>query len=373
MVRIKKGSKFSLLILFLTLFVFQAGCAFKDIDKRAFVVGIGIDPSENDEGKLKVTLKIAIPTGSLKESTSPEYAYLSHEGETLAESIRILETNVDKVLELGHAKIIVINEKLLSEDSKMMMDYFVRRGDIQLITWIAAARPSAEEILKTEPTTESVASVALFNYFDKSGTESPYITTAFLFDSIRNTLGEGIDAVLPLIEIDKEEDVLIVNKSIITKDKHEIFELTSLQTMYFNSLIHKTSGFNYKVKHEDLTFFLNIDTVKMSYKIITEKGKPPRIDMKVTMVGVIGESNMKLEWRNLEKYNEYANTEFKKEVLDLLTSVQKENLDPLGFGLRYRATRLNDKNTIKEWKNIYPNIEFDVNMDVKLKSTGAIK
>lgn len=373
MIPIPKTRHFSLLVLLLALVIFQTGCAFKDIDRRAFVVGIGIDPSENDENKYKVTLKIAIPTGSLKQTTSPKYAYLSHEGETLGESLRMLETQIDKVLELGHAKTIIINEKILSKDIRKMLDYFVRRADVQLITWIAAAKPSAEDVLKIEPKTESVASVALFNFFDKNGTESPYITTSFLFDFRRNIIGEGINAVIPLIEIDKDEEKLVINKSVVIKEKHKPFELTPTQTKYYNSLFRKMSGLDYKVKHKDLTMLLNIETVKMKYKMINEKGKPPRIDMHVTMIGIIGESNKDLSWNNLDQYNEYANIALKKKIVNLLTSVQKEDLDPFGFGLRYRATRLNDKNTIKEWESIYPNLEFDITMDIRLKSTGAIQ
>ena len=126
---------------------------------------------------------------------------------------------------------------------------------------------------------------------------------------------------MPLIEIDKEEKAFVINKSLIIKEKHKPFELTSPQTKYYNSLVHKISGLDYKVKHEDLLLLLNIDTVKMKYKIINEQGKPPRIAMKVSMVGIIGESNIHLKWKDLDKYNEYVNKELKKKILDLLTSV----------------------------------------------------
>lgn len=44
----------------------QTGCAFKDIDKRIFVLGVGIDPSEKVEDGLRVTLKLAKPAGDVK-------------------------------------------------------------------------------------------------------------------------------------------------------------------------------------------------------------------------------------------------------------------------------------------------------------------
>ena len=51
----------------------QYGCAFKDIDKRLFVSAIGIDPAENVENGYKVTLKVALPFGAIKDSPKPKF------------------------------------------------------------------------------------------------------------------------------------------------------------------------------------------------------------------------------------------------------------------------------------------------------------
>ncbi|CAM3209464.1 Ger(x)C family spore germination protein [Filibacter tadaridae] len=370
---LSKRKRIFLVIIVCITGIFQTGCAFKDINKRAFVAGIGIDPGEDDDEKYKVTLKIAIPIGSLKQAKGPTYSYLSYEGETIGESIRMLETHIDKTLEFGHAKILVINEKLLSDDLGQFMDYFTRRGDLQLIAWVAAGRPSAEQVLKTEPETESPASVALFNFFDDSGTESPYITTTFLFQFRRDFFAIGLDSVLPLVEASENGKELIINNSLVVKDKQDPLELTPVETKDYNSLASGMVGFSYKVKHGDLTLLLNIDTVKMNYKIITEQGSPPRVDMNVKMIGIIGESSTDLAFKNLKKYNEYASKAMEKKVVKLLTILQENELDPFGFGLRYRATRLSNKNTISKWNSMYPNLEFDVTVDVELKSTGAIE
>lgn len=45
----------------------MAGCGFKDIDNRLFIIGIGVDPSEKEEGHYKVTLKLSIPVASIKQ------------------------------------------------------------------------------------------------------------------------------------------------------------------------------------------------------------------------------------------------------------------------------------------------------------------
>lgn len=369
----RKGKMLLLLFIILLLTILQTGCAFKDIDKRVFVVAIGIDPSDENGENYKITLKISLPTGSLKDSSGPQFTYLTHEGETIGESIRMLETHIDKVLEFGHTKLIIINEKLLSEELGNFMDYFTRRGDIQLIAYVAATKQSAEQVLKTEVATESPASIALFNLFDDNGTESPYIVTTHLFKFRRDVHAKGIDAILPLIETANDDTELVVNKSLIVREMTPPLELSSVQTKQFNSLKNRKSGFDYKAESEKLTLLLNINRLSMSYKIITDKGKAPRIDMKVKMVGIIGESNNPLHLKDLDEYNKIANKEFHEKIMELLKKLQKHEVDPFGFGLRYRATRLNDKSTYSDWEQLYPTIDFNLSVDTQLKTTGAIE
>ncbi|WP_339253794.1 Ger(x)C family spore germination protein [Sporosarcina sp. FSL W8-0480] len=372
MSRSKKMSQtFFFLLLTLSL-LFQAGCAFKDIDKRILVVGIGIDPSDKVKNGFQVTLKLAQPIGSIKQQETPVYAYLTHDSESVAEAIHDMRAQVDKVLEFGHNKVIIINEKLLSQDLETFMDYFTRRGDIQMISYVGVAEESAKDIISFEPITEAPASVSLHNFFGYNGTDSPYVITNFLFRFRREVLSQGIHTVLPLVEVDKENHTFIINKSVVLKDKEEPVRLTMMETKYLNSLLYHASGFSYKVKENGWLFILNIDEVKMKYKIVLDEGAP-RIDMKITKVGIIGESNKRLSIEELEKYDEIAAEDIKKEVLELLTKLQENKVDPFGFGLRYRATRLSRDGLMEEWNRIYPEIEFNVMVDVKLKGVGAVE
>lgn len=372
MSRYKKMIKRSLILILLLPLLTQAGCAFKDIDKRVFVVGVGIDPSEKVRHGFKVTLKMIKPVGDVKSVPSQTYAYLTHESESVAEAIRMLETRVDKVLDLGHNRIILLNEKLLSKDIDTFMDFFTRRGDIQMITYMAVAGTTAEETISFEPETETPASIALYNFFDNTGTESPYVLTTFLFEFRRQVLSKGVNAILPIIDINEDKTVFIINNAIVLKLEEKPVKLSEVETKYFNSLLYNASGFSYKIEKEDLIMVLNIDTVKMKYKIVLDEG-PPRIDMKVTKYGVIGESNKRLDISNLKKYDKTAAEEMKKKVIELLTKLQENDIDPFGFGLRYRATRLSREGLMDEWDRIYPEIEFNVTMDVNLKSTGAVE
>ena len=364
-----------LLLVFGLLFsvILQSGCAFKDIDKRVFVAAIGIDPGKNADDKYKITLKIIIPPGSIKDAPGPEFDYLSHEAKTIGEAISAMEAHIDKVLEFSQAKLILINEKLLADEVGTFMDYFTRRGDIQLISYVAVGRPSADKILKTEVVTESPSSIALFNLFDDNGSESPFTITTHLFGFRRDTHGKGIDAILPIIETGNDDKELIVNKSAVIQKKKKPFELSPTQTSEFNALRNEKNDFNYTIQDGDISLLLNINRVNVKYKIVTNEGNKPKIDMKIKMGGIIAESNMNLHMGDLDKYSQLANEAFRDKVVALLKTFQENDVDPLGFGLRYRATRLNQKNTFSDWEGIYPTIDFNVTVDVNLHGTGAIE
>ncbi|WOV86698.1 Ger(x)C family spore germination protein [Sporosarcina oncorhynchi] len=362
---------FAIALVLLLSIILQTGCSFKDIDKRLFIAAIAIDPAESGAG-YKVTLKLALPIASVKNSSGPRYAYLETEGDSIGESLRKLESHADKVLEYGHVKAIIINEKLFSEDVQMFMDYFTRRGDIQLIAYVIAAKPSAAEIIKVEPETEAASTITLFNFFDDSATESPYITTSFLFQFRRDYLGKGICAFIPLMETNDEGTELIVQKAIATGEGSDSLTLSDNQTKYYNSLFNRKSGLDYLVETDDLKLMLNIKQVKMSYQIITEGNEPKSIKVHVDFAGIIGQSSKVLHIEKLDKYNTASEKVLKENLTDFFKTLQEANIDP-GFGLRYRATRLNQEGLIEKWEAAYKDLPIDISVKVRLKSTGAVE
>ena len=112
-----------------------------------------------------------------------------------------------------------MNKELLTKDLDTFMDVFTRRGDIQMICYVAVAATTSEEIISFESEIEAPASISLYNYFDNTGTESPYIVTTFLFEFRREVLGTGNlhTSILPIIDTDKENQEFKVNKSIVFK------------------------------------------------------------------------------------------------------------------------------------------------------------
>ncbi|MBS4219763.1 Ger(x)C family spore germination protein [Bacillus sp. FJAT-49711] len=354
--------------------VLLSSCGFKDIDKRSFVIAIGIDLTENKEKPYKITLKMAIASGALKGGQGGEkYTYVTKESETLARAFRIMKTHVDKEMDFGHSSIIILGRSVIDKDLADVMDLLIRRRDIQMISWVGVGEPSAENVVKTEPASEMAGSLALSNFFSDNGVESAYIVSTFLFDLRRRMFEGGIDPILPIVRSDKKKTKLMVNESVIAPKSNNNITLSSNETKLYNLLANKANKIDVHVKKNKKSFTVALDKSKVKYKIITSPNSQPVIKMNIKTVGIIEESNESLSPSLLKKYSKLVNQKMKKDVLQLLSRLQNEKVDPLGFGLRYKATRLHTKDTYKEWKNIYPNVRFEVMVEVSIKSTGTIE
>ena len=61
---------------------------------------------------------------------------------------------MDKELDFGHTKMLVFDKKILEKDMKESLDFFIRRRDFQMVSWVAVGKPSAEKVVKVEPDSE---------------------------------------------------------------------------------------------------------------------------------------------------------------------------------------------------------------------------
>ncbi|QHS23853.1 Ger(x)C family spore germination protein [Virgibacillus sp. MSP4-1] len=347
------------------------GCGFKDIDKRAFVVGIGIDKTEQNEEGYEVTLKVAFPSSG-SEELGDQFELLSSKGSTIAEAIQLIKAKVSNELDFGHMKVIVLGEKVLSKDIGKTMDWFTRRRDIQQIALITIGKPDAKAILSIEPKGERLPSNKLFMFFDETGTESPYVTTKFLYNLRRDLEERGIDGFLPIVQAE-EDNFSITTMSVFKQGVHPL-HLTKKETKLFNMLKKGYDKESIKVNAKDEFFMLAVDALNTEYQIKQKQTKKMSIEVTVDISGVIEESKVELKEGKLDKYNKLTEKVLTKDIHKLLAKFQETKMDPIGFGLRYRATRSGTENEKwKAWKSLYPDASINVQVHADITGTGIIE
>lgn len=356
------------MMLLMTALILLQGCGFKDIDKRFFVVAIGVD--QGVEKKYNVTIKLIIPT-TLTEPGESKYQLISKEADSISEALELMRSDVDKHLDLGHTKVTIFGKNLAEKDITKHIDWFIRRRGVQRIEYVAVAESSAKEILSLSQKSERLAGNSLILSFGREGTESSFIVTEYLYDFFERLLEKGRDPFMPIIRI--REDTYEINQVALFDKKKIKLILEPNQTRIFNQLMYKHPQFEVNVTGDNLRYSLSVHKYDYRYKINTSERGRPSIDFVVNIKGSAEESEeifFNQSWGEIEQAAERS---IEKSYLELLNSMKKMQLDPLGFGLRYIATRHGGDKDWVEWQELYPLVEFNIKVNVTLEGTGEIK
>jgi spore germination protein KC len=355
-------------LVFLLLGFFLTGCGFKDIDKRLFVVSVAIDPVKENPKRVLVSLKFAVP---IVEKISNESFIISQEGDTIAEAVRLMKSRVDKEIDFSHAKLIVYHEDVLKDEIEPNLYYwFIRRRDFQEMSWVAIGRPTALEVLKAKPKSERLPSNSLFLALGRDGTETAYIIPEYLFDFKKRFGEKGLDPLLPIIETKK--DLFDINKVALLDKKKLKLELTPKETMLLNLFLTESPKTALKIADGENSFIIDTRAVKTKYKLITENQKDPHIKVDIHVNGRVEEAQFDVRNTELKQYEETANKDLEKKIHAVLKKIQEGNVDPIGFGLRYRGRHM-ERDDWKTWQRLYPEMKFKINVNTNISDTGLVE
>jgi spore germination protein KC len=362
--------KAGFLVLCILLSSSLAGCGFKDIDKRFFVVAMAIDQPEQTNKRYKVTIKLAIPSSSEKFGSN-NFVLLSEETDSIASGIRVMKSKIDKEMDLGHMKMIIFGDKLVQKhDMKEVVDWFFRRRDIQKVAWVGIGKPDGQTILGLKPASERLPSNMLFMSFGQTGTETAYIVSEYLFDLRRRLYERGLDPVLPIIESRGDQQVRINSVGILDK-KIIKMTLSPIDTKLFNSFYERVGKYDIFVPYGNGYFVISSEHVRGSYSIRDDK-EGPLIRVNIKIKGGIEESDLHIQRNDIPQYEQQAAHAMKGRVTELLTRLQKAGVDPIGFGLRYRSRHFGGDSVWQQWTELYPKARFEVTVNIDLNSTGAL-
>jgi len=350
------------------LLVWISGCEFKDIDKRFFVVAMGVDATGKKDKPYLVTLRLAIPASKVGEGLA-ESQIEKVESPSIAEAIRNLKAHVDKEFDFGHCRVFLFGEKLVAESMDEPLNWLSRRRDVQLISFLAVAAPNAFHVLSANPTTERLAGNAFFLTFGGEGTVSPYTVTEYLFDSFRRFKEKGLDPYLPIVGFDG--DSYVAERLVLLNKKKEILTLDPEETKLFNLSANKfsRSGIAADYKGRRLALFIS----RLSRDISIEKGEVPIVHLRLKVTGMVEESTASLMSNNLAKAESILEQSVNKQLEALLVKIRDADVDPYGFGLRYLAQYFGSEQDYEYWRNVYPRVQFQVDTRVVIESTGLVR
>jgi spore germination protein KC len=347
------------------------GCKdFKDIDRRTFIVAIGIDASPDNKDELQVTFKAAVANressngGGISDKKSEIYTV---KGKSIVDILRLLKTQTFLEPDFAHMKLIVFGHEFIKNHPiNELVDFFVRRRDFQNISYTAISTPSSKELLKVDLTEENFAGNGLFMKFGE-GAENPYATHRRLYELYHELNTPGISPSMSILEL--KEGKIIMDRTAILKDGKLAMELGMEQSEIFNMLsrnvalasltmaddgkytgigLNNVSGkITFDKKAEDLTFNVNIKasaTVEMP-----------------------GDKN-----KNKDELSKEYSKMLTKKVEALLHDFEESKVDPLELQIKYWS-RKRDFWFKKEWpEEELSHAKYNVSCDIKVISTGNL-
>ncbi|REK75884.1 Ger(x)C family spore germination protein [Paenibacillus paeoniae] len=361
--------RFAAVITLFLVLLSLSGCGFKDIDKRFFVVGTGIDWSGNKSKPYRITLQLAIPSPKIEPGAS-KIQYETIDAPSIAEGVRMLKAYVDKELDFGHCKMMIIGEELAKRDINQSIDWMLRRRDIQSVATMAIGRPTAENVLHVQPASERYPGNALLLSFGADGTESSYNYAETLSGLSRRVTEKGMDPVLAIITNDGKESYVINQVALFDKSKIKMI-LSPTETQMFNQMSDHFTKASMHGMFKGTPMVIAINQLNSSFQI-HKNNDPLLINMRIKMDVVFEEAPNGLFESPWGPVEDALSLEYEKATVTLLKKIQKHGIDPFGFGLRYRAM-YPGPNSWDNWNQLYPNAKFSVDARVKIEGTGLIR
>lgn len=360
----------ALSLMFALLLIFPvSGCGFIDIDKRFFVVGIGIDKSGNENKPYRVTIRLSIPN-SKTEPGMERSQIETIDAKEISEGLRILKSRVDKELDLGHCKIFVLGKALARDNITNATEWMIRRRDIQSSAFVAIGYPDAESILHQMPLSERFSGNTLFLTFGGDGTKSSFIRPQKLFDLFRRINEQGMDPYLPVIQV-TQNGYEVDRLALLDKQRVKLV-LGPEQTQLFNQLDQQFINSTIKTNFHDRPVMIAVTDLRVHYKIKRLGSGEGKLSMHIHMGGSVEEGADNILTMHSKEVEKRLEQEVQKDTTVFLKRIQRANIDPLQFGLKYRATH-GSRNAFQEWMEIYPNLQFDIKATVDIQGAGRIK
>ncbi len=375
------------------------------IDNLDFVLAMGIDVSESDESKLKVSFEFTRSSNYSPDSgggSSDDYKPIisSVEASSIDSAINLMNAHMGKELKFSHCKLIVFSEKLAEKGISEHVYTLINNVQIRPSTNIIVSKCESEYYLQNlNPTIEDYITV-YYEVFPNSGKYTGYTTNATIGDffySMSTNTCESFALLSGISDNDDNsyEDINNINANNIPvqskrtaenigiavfKNDKLAGELNAIEALCFSILTSKVNNFLISVPNPDnsnsyLDIYLHDDmSSKIKVDIVNET---PYVHVNLKLTGDISTADYNSKYSNdttLKEISEYTSSYLESTISDFLYKTSKEyHTDIICVGKR----ALREFSTWSEyekynWKDRYRDSFFDVNVEANIKSGSLI-
>jgi len=353
----------------------------RELDSLSVLVGIGIDKTDEPQ-KVNVTAQIAIPSkiktsGNKDESSSSAYWNIQYKAENVFTALRESTFSASRKLYIGQNPIVLFGEDLARDGVQKHIDFFLRDHEARLNEYIVIAKGKAGAILNVKPELEKLPGLNIEKLIDLHYATSKVIS-ARLMDFVSSLASGTTSPVAPMIQVDgaSENQKLSMSGTAVFKNDKLTGELDMVQTRGYLWVVDKVKGGLINTKTPNGVICLEI--LHSKSKMTAKKKEDGSFVIKIAINADINAGNQEEAYNlllpeNISYVENQASDTIKSEIKASLNKAWELKADIFGFGEAIKRKDYKKWESIKDdWDNIFPEIETELEVAVKLRGTGEI-
>ncbi|MDP5276767.1 Ger(x)C family spore germination protein [Chengkuizengella axinellae] len=332
------------------------------IDDLAMLSGIAFDTSEEDY--LDVTAMYQVPT----ETDVFEYLHATSKNTEIE-----LMSQTKREIAFGQLRIALFGEEIASEGIYPIILSFLRDPSIGPLVKLAVTKGTAKDILITklekEPNTGSYIETMLAK-FD----EEYVFPSVNLLRFTRSYFDDGVDPFLPLISSTGKN--IILDGLVLFQNDRLVTTLNKEKSIYMLLLAEdfKKGVVDLVIEFDDKKEDIHLSYVRNSHKtkVMREDNQFSihyDIEMSGSLEGYSGDQTLKED--TVQKEIEIKiNNALNREMKEMLLFLQKHKVDPIGVGGSIRNSLSYAEWKKLNWEETYPNINFSIDVSMKIRNVS---
>lgn len=342
-------------MLMVTLFLFLLGCGSREIERKAFVIGVGLDvPSSkaNENNLIRYgTYQVAIPRALKPEVTNDKaYQNLIGKGYDVSQQISQISQFSNKELYFAHNQIILISDHLAKQPESLerLLDFFVRHEDIRRSVRVFITKGKTEKYLNVK-NNDKLPSLYIDTLASNLQNNSRTASIKRLGDLQEDLLSHR-SFVLPVLAYKNKDEIKLGGAAIIKGSMSKLtHELNDKETETLNILKGEFQKGMLLIKIKDDLYTYKVSKSKRKMKLIRSENDQMTFKIVVRLEGEVQEVNkvMDNQTASEERIEEEIENRITRDVERLIEKLQKEyKTDILGLGVYL------EKHHNKEWHQV---------------------
>lgn len=352
------------------------------MDDLALIIASGLDIM--DDGKLELTLQIALPTGipsavQTGGAGQKSVVVISAKGNNSSEALGQLQQQLSRTIDFGHRGVIVIGEKCARKGLNQVLDTFTRLPESRYNSYVVTSYEStAKEILNTPYQLELIPSIGI-NKIQANNLNFPVKIDEFL-NALSSQGRSPVTAAIRVINKGTDNETFLIDRAAVYRGNKLAGFLEPDDLNLLRWWVGKTKHmrFTVQIEPEDEQYkgTIGVEMLHSGVKVKTfVKYETPEVSISfhAGVRAIDNDSRLDLsKVNNMKRLERLLSEEVQTKVEGLLEQLQKNmKSDVLGIGEEIHIEHPYAwKKLKKNWMDTFPDVPVTVDVNFKIKRTG---